>query len=65
MLIKERLCLAREKKGLSQVDMANKLGLGQSFYCRLENGKKSCPLSTAVDIAEILEVSVDYLLGRE
>ena len=30
-----------------------------------ENGKKVCPLLTAAEIADILEVSVDYLLGRD
>lgn len=65
MLVKERVSSAREKKGLSQSAMARLLGFAQSYYCRLENGKKVCPLITAAEIADILEVSVDYLLGRE
>ena len=65
MLVKERLISARDKKGLSQTAMAKKLGIAQSFYCRIENCKKKCPLDLVADIADILEVSVDYLLGRE
>lgn len=64
MLIKERLIQAREKKGLTQIDMAKRLGFNQSFYCRIESGKKTCPLNVATDIAEILEVSLDWLLGK-
>lgn len=64
MLIKERLILARERKELSQTDIANRLGVAPSFYCRLENGRKTCPLNVAIHIAELLEVSLDWLLGR-
>lgn len=66
MLVKERLIEAREKKGLTKTEMAKKLGFsGHSMYCRIEGGKKQPSLSVATDIADILGVSLDYLLGRE
>lgn len=65
MLIKERLIQAREKKGYSQAEVARRLGFSNnSMYCRIENGKKNASLSVATDIADILEVSLDWLLGK-
>lgn len=65
MLVKERLIQAREKKGYSQAEIARRLGFtNNSMYCRIENGKKNASLSVATDIADILEVSLDWLLGK-
>lgn len=65
MLIKERLIQAREKKGYSQAEVARRLGFSNnSMYCRIENGKKNASLSVATDIADILGVSLDWLLGK-
>lgn len=66
MLVKERLMEAREKKGYSQSEVARRLGFSNNtMYCRIENGKKNASLMVATQIAEILEVSLDWLLGRE
>lgn len=66
MLVKERLIQARENKGYSQAEVARRLGFSNNtMYNRIENGKKSASLSVAIDIAEILNVSLDWLLGRE
>lgn len=65
MLVKERLIAAREKKGYSQSEVARRLGFSApSVYCRIENGKKNASLSVATDIAEILDVSLDWLIGK-
>lgn len=65
MLIKERLVQAREKKGYSQSEVARRLGFSNNtMYCRIENGKKNASLLVATQIADILDVSLDWLLGR-
>lgn len=44
--------------------MAEKLGITQPSYIRYENGTSEPKLETLVKIADIFDVSVDYLLGR-
>lgn len=58
--IKER----REKKGLLQKDIANFVGVSQQAVARWEKGETEPDSATLVKLAELLECSVDYLLGR-
>ena len=65
MFSKERLKEAREKKGLSQRELAQLAVISQPAICQFESGKK-CPNADTVEIlADILGVSMDYLHGRE
>jgi len=45
--------------------MATMLGIKQPSYIRYENGTSEPKLETLVKIADIFDVSVDYLLGRK
>ena len=49
---------------LTQRDMAEKLGISQPSYIRYENGSSEPSQENLVKIADIFDVSVDYLLGR-
>lgn len=40
------------------------LGISQPSYIRYENGTSEPTLENLVKIAEILDVSTDYLLGK-
>ena len=55
----------RLQNGLTQKDMAKKLQMCQQTYSRYERQECEPDLKTLCKIADILEVSVDYLLGRE
>lgn len=44
----------REEAGLTQKQIAEKLGVSESYYCQLENNKRRMPLQLALDIAAIL-----------
>ena len=55
----------REKKGLSQKDIANALKVKRPFITNLENSRKPLPLKRAIEIADFLNVSLDELVGRE
>ena len=57
-----RLCMAREKKGLKKIEMARKLGFSASRYQRYES-ERIPEAGILVEIAKILGVSVDWLLG--
>lgn len=62
-IFSERLKLMREKKGFSQNDMAEKLGISQSYYGRFERNKGEPNLEALAKIATVLEVNSDYLIG--
>ncbi len=64
IVFQERLKAERELMKLTQRDMADRLGITQPSYIRYENGKSEPTLERLSKIADILEVSVDYLLGR-
>ncbi|WP_348624683.1 helix-turn-helix domain-containing protein [Paenibacillus peoriae] len=58
-----RLKWLRESKGFSQQEMADMLGLSQSYYGRFERNKGEPNLETLAKISSILKESVDFILG--
>ena len=50
-----RLRAFREQARLTQREMADKLGISESYYCQLENEKRRMSLRMALDIAAILK----------
>lgn len=64
MEFSERLKELRKQAHLTQVELASKLGIVQSSYADWERGKKKPTQDNLVKIAQILNVSVDYLLGN-
>ncbi len=53
----------RKDKGLSQAQLAEKVGCHLSHITRIETGKYVPGLETIAKIADILEVSIDYLVN--
>jgi len=51
--------------GLTQRQIAEKLGISQPSYIRYENGSSEPKQEVLVKIADIFDVAVDYLLGRK
>ena len=64
MEFSERLKDLRKQAGLTQVDVAEKLGISQPAYASWERGVKKPTQDNLVKIAQILNVSVDYLVGN-
>lgn len=64
MEFSERLKNLRKQAGFTQVDVANKLGISQQAYASWERGSKKTTQDNLVKIAQILNVSVDYLVGN-
>ena len=60
----KRMKELRKKFGLTQKAAATVLGIGQTTIANYENGTRVPDLSKISDIADLYEVSVDYLLGR-
>lgn len=55
----------RLEKGLTQKDLAEKLKVAQNTLSYWETDKSSPDKDSLIALAEILECSIDYLLGRD
>lgn len=64
MEFSERLKNLRKQAHLTQVDVAGKLGISQQAYASWERGIKKPTQDNLVKIAQVLNVSVDYLVGN-
>ncbi len=64
MAFAERLKELRKQAHLTQVELAKRLGIGQSSYADWERGKKNPTQENLIKLAQILNVSVDYLIGN-
>lgn len=59
----ENLRDAREQKGLSQKEVAVKIGVAKSTYSLYESGNREPNVQTIKKISDVLNVSADKLLG--
>lgn len=59
-----RLRQLRKAKGLTQAELAKLLSIGESTISFYESGKRQPDYETLIRIADLFNVSVDYLLGR-
>lgn len=60
----QRIRLERENQEISQGKIAEKLGIKQTQYSRYERGVNEIPLHYIIEVANILNVSIDYLTER-
>lgn len=60
-----RLRETRMKCGLTQQNMADKLNISLNAYQKYEQAERSPSLNCLVDISDILDVSIDFLLCRD
>lgn len=64
-MFNKRLRQLRMNKRITQQKMADTLGISLNAYQKYEQAERSPSLDCLVAIADILEVSTDYLLGRD
>ena len=46
-----------EQLGISQKELAEKVGISQSFLCDIEQGRSKPSIDTAIKIAQVLNVA--------
>ena len=63
-IFQERLKAARDMRGLSQSDLAARANLPPSSIAHFETGSRKPSFDTLRRLANGLEVTTDYLLGR-
>ncbi len=60
----KRLRECRLGLGYTQAEVAELMGVKQPVYQRFEKGTFECNYIQLVKLADIYDVSIDYLLGR-
>lgn len=65
MMLNERIRDLRKSKGYSQQQMARKLHITQGAISQWENGITVPAADQLVTLAEVFEITVDELLGRD
>lgn len=61
----EKMKEARKRLGYSQDVLAEKLGVSKVTVCWYENGERTPSLEHFLELSEILELSLNELVGRE
>lgn len=64
-MLKDRLKKTRLEKGLTQKQIAELLGISYQNYQQWERGTRNPKENTVQMIADVLDVSAEYLTGRE
>jgi transcriptional regulator with XRE-family HTH domain len=63
-VIGKRIKELRLQKKLTQEELANRLDLTEKYISNIETGTASCGFPKMVQLANILNCSLDYLLGE-
>ncbi len=61
----KRLKECRTLAGMSQREVAARLGVAQPVYLRFEKGIFECNYEQLARLCDIFDVSADFLLGRK
>lgn len=62
--LSKRLRFIRDQRGLSQKFVAEKIGVRNNTLSGYESGRREPDAATLEKLADLYQVSVDYLLGR-
>ena len=60
-----RLKELRISKGFTQSELGKKVGVSQNTFTNWENGSREPNFKTLRKLANVLETTIDYLLGEE
>lgn len=63
-IIGERIRETRIENEKTGIYISTILGIDQSYYSKMEKGKHEIKLETLYRIAELFNISLDYLTGR-
>ncbi|ANE46400.1 XRE family transcriptional regulator [Paenibacillus swuensis] len=54
----------RERRGLTQEELSNRLGISRAALSHYETNRREPDYETLTKIADLFDVSIDYLIGR-
>lgn len=64
MELGEHMMLLRKKKGISQADLGKQIGTSGDVIGRYERGDITPSIDVVAKLADALEVSIDFLVGK-
>lgn len=64
MNVGDRLRKARERKGISQLEVSNRTNINNKTLSRYENGKSEPDFSTLKLLAELYDVTISYFFDE-
>ena len=64
-VLSEQMANRREELGLTQAQVAAKLGIVQQAYDHYENNRRNIPISLLAKIAKTLDIDIEVLLNLE
>jgi len=65
MKFNEKIAYCRRKAGMSQVDLADALGVSRQAVSKWETGEASPDISKLSKLAEVFDVSADWLISEK
>lgn len=65
MKIGNRIAELREQKGWTQEELSTLIGISRGALSHYEKSRRKPDFETLTQLADILEVSIDYLIGRK
>ncbi len=63
-MLKSRLKETRLKRGLTQMKLSALTGINQALISKYERGGRVPPIEALIALADVFDVSIDYLVGR-
>ena len=65
MMFNDNLNKYRKQKGLSQEELAFRLGVSRQSVSKWESGQSTPELERIIEIADLFGISLDELIGHE
>lgn len=65
LYLRKNICTYRKLLNLTQEELSNKLGGSKNLVSNYENGISTPDIYTLVKLADIFDISLDELVGRE
>lgn len=63
-MIKDKIIALRKKANLTKREVSSKIGVAYQTYVNYENGKTNPDAVTIINLANLYDVSSDFILGR-
>ena len=65
LYLRKNICTYRKLLNLTQEELSNKLGGSKNLVSNYENGISTPDIFTLVKLADIFDITLDELVGRE
>lgn len=64
MKVENRIAELREQRGWTQEELSNTIGISRAALSHYEKSRRKPDFTTLTQLADVFQVSIDYLIGR-